>query len=84
MLTAALTAVLYLICREALGWTIITSTAIAFVFGFGFRLTAQALGWEEWEPWEPAALKAGEKARKTLGEGLRAELESEHPSPKRS
>ena len=48
----------------------------AFFVGFGFRLTSQALGWEEWEPWEPAAAKEGEKARKTLGEGLRGEFDS--------
>lgn len=75
VLTAAATAILYLVCREALGWSVIASTAIAFVFGFGFRLTSQALGWEEWEPWEPAELEAGEKARKTLGEGVRSELD---------
>jgi uncharacterized membrane protein YeiH len=75
VLAAALTAALYLVCKEAIGLSVITSTAIAFVFGFGFRLTSQALGWEEWEPWEPAELETGEKARKTLGEGLRAELE---------
>ena len=79
VLTAALTAALYVACREAFGLSLIVSTAIAFVFGFGFRLASQALGWEEWEPWEPADLKAGEKARKTLGEGLRAELEPQSP-----
>lgn len=52
----------------------ITSTAIAFVVGFGFRLASQALGWEEWEPWEPAETRAGEKPRHRLGEGLKAEL----------
>jgi|SRR5271166_217153 len=79
VLTAALTAALYVVCRAAFGLDLIVSTAIAFVFGFGFRLTAQARGWEEWEPWEPAELKAGEKARKTLGEGLSAELDPEKP-----
>jgi hypothetical protein len=49
--------------------------ALAFVVGFGFRLTAQTLGWEEWEPWEPE--EAPEKARKTLGEGLRAEFKGD-------
>ncbi len=73
--TAALTATLYLVCKEAIGLDVLTSTVIAFVFGFGFRLTSQALGWEEWEPWEPASLKAGEKAHATLVEGLRAELD---------
>ena len=75
VLTAVLTATLYLVCKEAIGLSLITSTVIAFVFGFSFRLVAQALGWEEWEPWEPAPLKAGEAARKTLGEGLRAEFD---------
>jgi len=77
VLTAILTAALYLTCREAIGMSVVTSTVIAFVFGFGFRLTSQALGWEEWEPWEPAQLKAGEKTHATLVEGLRAELDPE-------
>ena len=60
--------------RPGLGLPVLASTAIAFVVGFGFRLLSQFLGWEEWEPWEPAGLDAGEKTRKTLGEGLQAEL----------
>ena len=72
--TAAMTAGLYLLCHGALGWSEIVSTAVAFVFGFGFRLTCQTLGWEEWEPWEPAEVSTPEKQRKTLGEGLRAEF----------
>jgi uncharacterized membrane protein YeiH len=79
VLTAAMTAALYLVCREAIGLSVIISTLIAFVFGFGFRLASQTLGWEEWEPWEPAGLEAGEKARKTLGEGLSAELKPQKP-----
>ncbi|HME82866.1 MAG TPA: TRIC cation channel family protein [Candidatus Eremiobacteraceae bacterium] len=79
VLTAVMTAALYLVCKEAIGLSTVVSTAIAFVFGFGFRLTAQTLGWEEWEPWEPSALKAGEKERHKLGEGLRAELEPQNP-----
>lgn len=71
---AALTGIAYVICQQALGLSVILSTAIAFVVGFGFRLLSQALGWEEWEPWEPPELKAGEKARHRLGEGLRSEL----------
>ncbi|MGA8473767.1 MAG: TRIC cation channel family protein [Candidatus Cybelea sp.] len=71
---AVLTGIAYVVCEQAFGLPIITSTAIAFVVGFGFRLASQALGWEEWEPWEPAELRAGEKARHTLGEGLEAEL----------
>jgi len=76
MLTAAMTGALYLICHEALGWSQVAATAVAFFFGFGFRLLAQFLGWEEWEPWEPAEVDTSEKKRKTLGEGLRAEFES--------
>jgi uncharacterized membrane protein YeiH len=71
---AALTGIAYCICYAVLGWSVAVSTVIAFLVGFGFRLTSQALGWEEWEPWEPEPLTEGEKQRKTLGEGLRAEL----------
>jgi len=74
ILAAALTGIAYVVCEQAFGLPVITSTAIAFVVGFGFRLASQALGWEEWEPWEPVELRAGEKARHTLGEGLKAEL----------
>jgi uncharacterized membrane protein YeiH len=74
ILAAALTGIAYVVCEQAFGLPVITSTAIAFVVGFGFRLASQALGWEELEPWEPAELRAGEKARHTLGEGLKAEL----------
>jgi uncharacterized membrane protein YeiH len=77
MVAAALTGIVYVICAAALELPVIVSTAIAFVVGFGFRLTAQTLGWEEWEPWEPEPLTTGEKARKTLGEGLRAEFSVE-------
>jgi uncharacterized membrane protein YeiH len=72
---AALTGIAYVVCGQAFGLPVIASTAIAFFVGFGFRLLSQFLGWEEWEPWEPAGLDAGEKARKTLGEGLQAELD---------
>jgi uncharacterized membrane protein YeiH len=75
--TAAATAALYLVLNEALGLSVVVSTILAFFFGFGFRLLAQYFGWEEWEPWEPPELKAGEKARKTLGEGLHGEFEPE-------
>jgi uncharacterized membrane protein YeiH len=71
---AGLTGIAYVICNAALGWSDIVSTVIAFFVGFGFRLTCQTLGWEEWEPWEPEDLTTGEKARKKLGEGMRAEL----------
>lgn len=73
MTAAILTGVVYVVL-VANGVSVIAATAAAFFVGFGFRLTAQTLGWEEWEPWEPAPLSEGEKARKTLGEGLRAEL----------
>ena len=76
---AALTGIAYVVCNAALGWSVVTSTLIAFVVGFGFRLASQALGWEEWEPWEPAPLEAGERERKRLGEGLRAELAGGSP-----
>jgi uncharacterized membrane protein YeiH len=82
VLTAAMTAALYLVCAEAFGLPVVTSTIIAFVFGFGFRLTSQALGWEEWEPWEPAALKTPEKAQSTLVEGLHAEFQPKPGGPK--
>lgn len=71
---AALTGIVYLICNQTLGLSLLVSTGIAFLAGFGFRLLSQALGWEEWEPWEPAPLQQGQKARKTLGEGLKAEF----------
>jgi uncharacterized membrane protein YeiH len=74
VVAAALTGIVYVVCNQAFGMSMIPATAIAFVFGFGFRLTSQAIGWEEWEPWEPAELKAGEKPRSTLGAGLAAEL----------
>lgn len=71
---AALTGIVYLICNQTFGLSLLVSTGIAFLAGFGFRLLSQALGWEEWEPWEPAPLQQGQKARKTLGEGLKAEF----------
>jgi len=74
VLAAILTGTVYVILNAGMGVSVIASTVIAFFVGFGFRLTCQTLGWEEWEPWEPPALTEGEKARKTLGEGLRAEL----------
>jgi|SRR5271166_4161698 len=79
VLTATLTATLYLVLHEALGFSEISSIASAFIFGFAFRLAAQSLGWEEWEPWEPEELKEGDKPRPKLGEGLRAELQPGEP-----
>lgn len=75
VVTAALTASLYLLLHEAAGMSVILATAIAFVFGFGFRLLSQFLGWEEIEPWEPEQLEIGETPRPNLGKGLKAELE---------
>lgn len=54
MLSAVLTAVLFLVCFEALGWTLLTSAIVTFAVGFGFRLAAQAMNWEEWLPWDVA------------------------------
>lgn len=71
---AALTGIVYVICDAWLGMSLLAATVIAFIVGFGFRITAQTLGWEEWEPWEPEEATTVEKARKTLGEGLRAEF----------
>jgi len=76
VVAAALTGIAYLVCEQLFALSIIVSTVIAFFVGFGFRLVAQTLGWEEWEPWEPAEFQDGEKARKTLGEGLRGEFDS--------
>lgn len=75
VLSAALTAIAYCVCADVLELSTVWSTVIAFLVGFGFRLTSQALGWEEWEPWEPAPLTEGEKERKRLAEGMRAEFE---------
>jgi uncharacterized membrane protein YeiH len=73
--TAALTAILYLVCRYAFGLDITVSTVIAAVFGFGFRLASQFFTWEEFEPWEPQEVQAGEKARHGLGLDLHSEFE---------
>jgi uncharacterized membrane protein YeiH len=80
MTAAALTGIAYVICDQV-GLPVVASTAIAFFMGFGFRLLSQYLGWEEWEPWEPVPLTGGEKARKTLGEGLQAEFVPKDPAP---
>lgn len=74
ILAAILTCIAYLVC-VASGLSVIVSTVIAFFVGFGFRLLSQYFGWEEWEPWEPDGITGGEKARKTLGEGLQAEFD---------
>ncbi len=77
VVTAAMTAALYLVCNEALGWSQTGATIVAVCFGFGFRILSQMLGWEEWEPWEPDDINSNEKTRKKLGEGLRAEIHPE-------
>lgn len=74
MVSAALTGIAYIVFNQGLAWNVFWSTVIAFVIGFGFRISAQTFGWEEWEPWEPGDLSAHENARKRLGEGLRAEF----------
>jgi len=73
VLTAALTAALYLTLRYAFNLDVWPSTIIAFLFGFGYRLLSQFLGWEEWEPWEPEETEP-EKPRHKLGEDIAAEL----------
>jgi uncharacterized membrane protein YeiH len=80
VLTAALTATLYLVCLDVFHLDTVPATIVAVLFGFGFRLTAQTLGWEEWEPFEPVESTTGEKPRKTLGEGLAAERHPEATS----
>lgn len=55
VLNPVLTAALFLICREAFGLSLVPATAVAVVFGFGFRLACLHFGWEEMEPSEPEA-----------------------------
>ena len=71
---AALTGIAYLVCNVQFGMSVVSSTAVAFFVGFGFRLLSQWFGWEEWEPWEPAPLTQGERTRERLGEGLQGEF----------
>jgi uncharacterized membrane protein YeiH len=73
--TAALTAILYIILRFSLGVDIVLSTAVAVLFGFGFRLLCLYMGWEEWEPSEPPDLHAGEKAHHSLSVDIHEEFE---------
>ena len=40
---AALTGIVYLVCNQTFGLSLLVSTAIAFLAGFGFRLLSQAL-----------------------------------------
>lgn len=74
VLAAGLTAAAYVVCNQALHLDVVPATAIAFLIGFGFRLTSQFAGWEEWEPWEPPEVRTVEKERRTLGAALKAEL----------
>lgn len=76
VITAALTAALYLLLHVAAGIALLPATLVAFFFGFAFRLLSQWLGWEEIEPWEPEPLKAGEVPRPTLRQRLGAEFET--------
>lgn len=74
ILTAVLTAALYLTLNKQLQMDAVPATAIAVVFGCGFRLLCQFFGWEEWEPWEPSDAKAMEKVRHKLGADLKEEF----------
>jgi uncharacterized membrane protein YeiH len=76
VLTAALTAALYLVLSQMFGLSQAFATVVAAFFGFGFRLLCQAMGWEEWEPWEPQEVSEGEAKRKKLAQGLAAEFHS--------
>jgi uncharacterized membrane protein YeiH len=76
VMTAVLTAILYLTMRYGFGAAELPSTAVAFVFGFGFRLLSQFLGWEEFEPWQTPEEQAGEKPRHRLGLDLAEEFDS--------
>ena len=80
VLNPALTAGLYLVCREMFGLDLTWATAIAVAFGFSFRIAAQTFGWEELEPYEPSDAKAGEKERTTLLVSVREELHPETPA----
>jgi hypothetical protein len=73
--TAALTALLYIVLHFALGVDIVLATAVAVLFGFGFRLLSLYMGWEEWEPSEPDELRAGEKAHHSLSVDIHEEFE---------
>jgi uncharacterized membrane protein YeiH len=73
--TAALTALLYIVLRFSLGVDIVLATAVAVLFGFGFRLLSLFMGWEEWEPSEPDELRAGEKAHHSLSVDIHEEFE---------
>jgi uncharacterized membrane protein YeiH len=82
VLTATLTVVVYLVSTLMLGWSQITATIVAVVFGFVMRIAAQTFGWEELEPWEPDGLTDGEKARATLQNTLHIEINPTEASSK--
>jgi uncharacterized membrane protein YeiH len=56
--TAVLTVVVYIIL-DALGLSLIPATLLAWLVGFGFRLTSLRLKWEEPEPWHEEVRAAG-------------------------
>jgi uncharacterized membrane protein YeiH len=82
VLTAALTVVVYLVSTLMLGWSEITGTIVAVVFGFVLRIASQTFGWEELEPWEPDGLADGEKSRDTLQTTLHIEINPAEASNK--
>lgn len=71
--TAFLTSLVYTFCALG-GLSVYPSMAVAFVFGFTFRVLALWRRWEEPEPWEPAEVAAGEGARKALPELIHEEF----------
>jgi uncharacterized membrane protein YeiH len=81
VLNPALTATLYLACRDLAHLSLVPATAIAVVFGFGFRILAQVYGWEELEPRQPAQERAGEKQRGTLVESIGEEISIDASEP---
>jgi uncharacterized membrane protein YeiH len=57
--TAALAAVLYIIC-DAIGLSVWPATLISWVIAFAFRLLALRFSWNEPEPWEQERLAAAD------------------------
>jgi uncharacterized membrane protein YeiH len=81
VLNPVLTAMLYLACRDLAHLAIVPATAVAVLFGFGFRILAQVYGWEELEPRQPAQERAGEKQRDTLVVSISEEITGDTPEP---
>ena len=77
--TAALTAIVYLICALPLGLSVWPATLISVVFGFTFRVTALWQGWEEPMPRMPANLMEGAPER----EGVKQKLQEQQDGTKR-